>query len=225
MRRRPVDEPPTWSILIPTIGQRAELFARLLDVLLPQLEPHGGRVRVLAWWNNGQPSLPDIRQQLVLDAGTEYVSFVDDDDLVVPDYVDAIVEALATRPDHVGFQVAYHVDGELRETCDHSLKHRRWYRDPVKGLLRDVTHLDPIRHSLAIRANFRRARRGHAEDRTWVEQVRRRLRTEVYIPRVLYHYLYSPAASAWREPDRIQQVGERPEVVHPHFAWHEGSSR
>ncbi|MEU8264472.1 hypothetical protein AB0C02_28100 [Micromonospora sp. NPDC048999] len=210
----------TWSILIPTISQRADLFRRLLDVLLPQLDEHGGRVRVLAWWNNGHPSLPEIRQALVRDAGTDYVSFVDDDDLVVGDFVGAIVAALASRPDHVGYQVAYHVDGELKEICDHSLRHRRWYRDRVNGLCRDVTHLDPIRRDLALRADFRQARRGHAEDRVWVAQVRRFLRTEEYIPRVLYHYLWSETGSAWQRPDRLQAVGARPVVDHPYFAWH-----
>ncbi|SCL31992.1 hypothetical protein GA0070616_4369 [Micromonospora nigra] len=215
---------PTWSILIPTIGQRGDLFRRLLDVLLPQLDPHEGRVRVLAWWNNGTPRLTDIRQTLMLDAGTDYVSFVDDDDLVVEDFVDAIVAALASRPHHVGFRVAYHVDGELREVCDHSLRHRRWHRDRVRGLLRDVTHLDPIRRDLALRGDFRKTRKGWAEDRVWVAQVRRHLRTEEYIPRVLYHYLYSPAGSAWQHPERLQSVGSRPVVDHPHFAWHPESS-
>ncbi|WFE45311.1 glycosyltransferase family 2 protein [Verrucosispora sp. WMMD1129] len=216
---------PSWSILIPTIGQRADLFARLLDVLLPQLDAHAGRVRVLAWWNNGTPRLTDIRQTLMRDAGTDYVSFVDDDDLVEPDFVDAIVAALASRPDHVGFQVAYHVDGDLREVCDHSLRHRRWYRDRAKGLLlRDVTHLDPIRRDVALRGDFRKTRKGWAEDRVWVAQVRRHLRTEEYIPRVLYHYLYSPAGSAWQHPERLQQGGSRPTVEHPFFAWHPESS-
>ncbi|MFI2663731.1 hypothetical protein [Micromonospora carbonacea] len=211
---------PTWSILIPTISERHDLFCRLLGVLLPQLDAHGGRVRVVGWWNNGVPSLPEIRQALVRDAGTDYVSFVDDDDLVVDDYVATVVEALASRPDHVGFRVAYHVDGVLQEEVDHSLRHRRWRRDRIRGLVRDFTHLDPVRRELALRGDFTRARRGHPEDRMWVGQVRRHLRSEVYVGRVLYHYLYSPAGSAWQRAGRLQATRPRPVVDHPYFAWH-----
>lgn len=218
-------EEPTWSILIPTISQRDALFRRLLDVLLPQLDAHDGRVRVLAWWNNGTPGLPHIRQELVEAAGTDYVSFVDDDDLVEPDFVDQVAAALASRPDHVGFRVAYHVDGELREVCDHSLRHGRWRRDRQLGLIRDVTHLDPVRRDLALRADFRRTRPGFAEDRVWVAQVRRHLRTESYVDRVLYHYLYSPEGSAWQHPSRLRATGTRPVVEHPYFAWHPEADR
>jgi len=215
----------TWSILIPTIGQRADSFARLMDVLLPQLDPYAGRVRVLAWWNNGDPPLGDIRQALVETAGTDYVCFVDDDDLVPDYYVAEVVRALESRPDHVGFQVGYHVDGVLREVVDHSLRHRRWYRD-AGGLYRDLTHLDPLRTDLALRGDFRRRmRRGRAEDRPWVKQVRPHVATEEYIDKVMYHYLWSEAGSAWQNPDRIRQGFTRPDVDHPHFTWHPESSR
>jgi hypothetical protein len=66
---------PTWSILVPTIPRRAHLFERLLGVLLPQLDEYGGRVRVIAWRNSGDPRLAEVRDTLVDDAGAEYVSF------------------------------------------------------------------------------------------------------------------------------------------------------
>lgn len=217
---------PTWTILIPTIGQREALFRRLLDVLLPQLDEHAGRVRVLAWWNNGRPTLGSIRQGLVEAADTDYVSFVDDDDLVAESYVADIVHAMATgRPDHVGFQVQYYSEGVPAGLCDHSLRHRRWYRRPDGLLCRDFTHIDPIRRDLALRGNFRGVRPGRAEDRAWVKQVRPFVRTEEYIDKVLYHYLWSADVSAWQRPDQIQRDFERPPVVeHPYFAWHPGSS-
>ena len=56
--------PPTLAILVPTLGERATLFGRLVSSLLPQTEPYAGRARVLGWFNNGTPSLPEIRQSL-----------------------------------------------------------------------------------------------------------------------------------------------------------------
>ncbi len=212
--------PQTWTILIPTLGERSELFARLLAVVLPQTEPYGGRVRVLGWWSHGTPSIGVIRDALLQRAGTDYVSFVDDDDLVPAYYVDQVMDAIADRPDHVGFQVEYLKEGRSVELIDHSLRHGRWGRNRRVGLFRDITHIDPIRTTLARRASFDLVPAGVAEDEQWVFQVRRHVRTETYIPHVMYHYLWSEKVSAWRRPDLIRPVGVRPTVAHPHFSWH-----
>lgn len=212
-----------WTILIPTIGQREHLLMRLLDALLPQLDAYGGDVRVLAWRNNGTPSLGEIRDALVRDADSEYVSFVDDDDMVAPDYVKAIVSAISQhdgRPDHVGFQLEYTTDGHGREIVDHSLRHGRWHRDTAGMLCRDLTHIDPIKREIAIQGTFVVRRPGRAEDRHWVKQVRPRVGTEAYIPRVMYHYLWRSDTTAWQNPAAIVPKVGRPEIPHPHFEWH-----
>lgn len=213
---------PTWTILVPTLGQREGLFTRLMGVLLPQLDEYEGRVRVLAWRNNGKPSISEIRDALLESAGSDYVSFVDDDDLVPEYYVAEIVRAIAERPDHVGFKIEYTTDDEHREIVEHSLRWGKWGRTLDGQLHRDVTHIDPIRRDLAMRARFR-VRPGRAEDRVWVRQVRRYLSTEVYIDKIMYHYLYREGTTAWREPDKIAQVPGRPVVDHPYFAWHPSS--
>jgi hypothetical protein len=213
---------PTWTILVPTLGQREELFQRLMGVLLPQLDEHEGRVRVLAWRNNGQPSISEIRDALLATAGTDYVSFVDDDDLVPDYYVAEIVKALDERPDHVGFKIKYTTNDEHGEIVDHSLRWGKWGRTYDGQLYRDVTHIDPVKTEHAVRARFY-ARRGRAEDRVWVKQVRQHLATEVYIDKIMYHYLFRDDTTAWREPDKIRHVAGRPYVDHPYFAWHPGS--
>lgn len=217
--------PPTWTILVPTLGERRALFERLMAGLLPQLEPYAGRVRVAAWWNNGTPSLPQIRQKLVTTAHSDYVSFVDDDDLVAPFFVEAIVEALETRPDYVGFQVQCYSDGAPTAVAYHSLKYRRWRNTPGRHE-RDISHINPIRTTIASTADFRRTRRGAPEDRSWVEQLRRggRLRDEVVVDRILYHYLYSTSkkpgeGSRWENPRLIKAASQRPEIASPYFTW------
>jgi hypothetical protein len=217
---------PTWAILIPTIGQREELFGRLLDRLLPQLDAHGGRVRVIAWRNAGDPRLAVIRDTMVATAGTEYVSFVDDDDLVASHFVDAIVEQLAKRPDHVGFKVAYCVDGAQKEIVDHSLRHGRWHRNSDGALVRDFTHLDPVRREHAERGRFAAAKEWRPEDRVWVKKVRPFLFSEGYVDDVLYHYLWRSDLSSWQRPEQIVPTASlRPVIDHPYFEWHEKSDR
>lgn len=209
---------PTWSILVPTLGERRPLFERLLDGLLPQLDRHAGRVTVVGWHNDGSPRLPKIRQAMVLGATSEYVSFVDDDDLVSAGYVDRIVEALETRPDYVGFQVQCYSDGAPTAVAHHSLEFRRWRNLPGR-YERDISHINPIRTALARKADFTLAGR-RAEDRAWADQLRQRrlLRTQVFIPRILYHYLYMPGGSRWQVPQTIRP-GERATVNHPYFSW------
>lgn len=214
---------PLWTILIPTLGQREALFLRLLDVLLPQLDDYAGAVNVLAWRNNGRPSIGHIRDGLLAAAEGDYVSFVDDDDLVADDYVPAIFEALGRRPDHVGFKIEYSENGGPAQIVDHSLRHGRWHRTHDGMLVRHFTHIDPIRADLARRASFITPRAGRAEDRHWVKQLTGQLATEAYIDRVMYRYLFRDDTSAWQRPDDIVAVPGRPEIVHPAFSWHPAS--
>lgn len=211
--------PPTWTILVPTLGERRPLFERLMTGLLPQLDPFAGRVRVVGWHNNGSPSLPKIRQRMIERATTDYVSFVDDDDLVSPEYVAEIVAALETRPDYVGFQVQCYSDGAPTAVAYHSLEFTRWRNLPGR-FERDISHINPIRTVLARRANFARTRPGGAEDRDWAGQLRRAgvLRTQVVVPRIMYHYLFTTTGTRWQKPRDIT-TGERSAIVHPHFTW------
>jgi hypothetical protein len=209
---------PTWSILVPTLGERRPLFERLMAGLLPQLDKHEGRVRVVAWHNDGSPSLPKIRQAMVLGATTDYVSFVDDDDLVSPYYVAEVVKALETRPDYVGFQVQCYSDGSPTAVSYHSLEFRRWRNLPTH-YERDISHINPIRTALARKADFTLAGR-RAEDRAWADQIRKKrlLKTQVLIPRIMYHYLYAPGGSRWQVPHTIRP-GRRATVNSPYFSW------
>jgi hypothetical protein len=214
---------PLWTILIPTLGQREALFRRLLDVLLPQLDAHAGAVRVLAWRNNGSPSIGHIRDGLLAAVEGPYVSFIDDDDLVPEYYVDEIVTALASRPDHVGFKLEYSVDGITKEIVDHSLRYGRWHRNYAGTLVRHFTHIDPIKTEYARRGTFVVPRPGRAEDRHWVKQVTGSPVTETYIDKIMYYYLWREDTSAWQNPDAIVAVPGRPVIDHEHFAWHPDS--
>lgn len=211
---------PLWTILIPTIPERDHLLRRLLAVLLPQLEQHEGAVEIRARRNAGEIPIGELRDAMLAEATGEYVSWIDDDDLVPDDYVAEVVAALAGRPDHVGYQVEYSVDGEPKELVDHSLRHRRWHRTAAGELVRDFTHVDPVRREHATRGRFAVARVGRAEDRAWVKQVRPFLHTEAYINKVMYRYLWSPSGSAWQRPERIAPAGTPlPTFDSPHFAW------
>ena len=235
---------PTWMILIPTVPARSASFQLLLHRLLPQLEYGAGWVQVCGWLNVGQPRLAEIRDALLEHAersGAEYVSFIDDDDMVPDYYVPEIMDAIAAHfgthdvyPDHIGFQLEYWKDGEFRSIVEHSLKHQRWghHSERVNGerrltLWRHFTHVDPIRTELARKGRFARAGLHQPEDRNWVRQVTPYVRTEVYIPRVMYQYFWTPSASTWDGPEKLAALGagpiSRPAIESEHFHWHPSS--
>lgn len=217
---------PSWTLLVPTIGERRASFERLMSVLLPQTEGYPGTVRVTAWHNNGQPHLTEIRQRMVETAETEYVSCIDDDDLVPPYFVDRAMEALEARPDYVGWQVQCYSDGVPTAIAYHSLKYRRWWNETTR-YYRDISHINPIRTEHAQAVSFRRTARNQAEDRAWVQQLRAsgRLVTEEVVDTIMYHYLFSTASTAgigsrWQAPHKIHPGLDRAVIDHPNFSYH-----
>jgi hypothetical protein len=220
----------TWTICIATLGQRREHLRRLLDVLMPQVDAAEG-VNVLTYFDNGETDLA-VKRQALLDAVTsDYVCFVDDDDLVSDDYVTSILAAMTSGPDYVGFEVGVWKNGRRYGLSDHSLRHGAWSRDG-DVYLRDITHLNPMRTTIAKTGDFTLTGRGGAEDRAWVDQIRAGglLQTEVVIDRVLYHYLWVPDGSAWKRPDDRITAADRAgrawrplAVASPNFAYHPDS--
>lgn len=220
----------TWTILVPTLGQRRELLCRMLDGLLPQVAQADGRVDILAYWDNGELDLADKKQALLDAAKGEYISFVDDDDTVSDDYVSSVLDALEHRPDYVGLKLQVYENGRPFVLSHHSLSHGGWINEGAEYYRRDVTCANPMRTDIARTARFDVVARGEAEDVPWVSQLRGRLRSEVFVDRVLYHYWWVPAQSAWMSPNRqIRRTDPsgrpwRPLVVDsPHFTWHPAS--
>jgi len=187
---------PTWTIAIATLGQRRDLFQRLLDGLLPQVDAVGGRVQVRACWDNGEASIAAKRQALVEATHTDYLSFVDDDDTVTGDYVSSILEALETRPDFVGLWMQVWKNGREHRLAELSLKYDDWFDGPTH-YCRDITHENPMRTSILSAVDFRDKPDASPEDTPWAAKLRGRVKTEVMIDRVLYHYWWVPAQSAW----------------------------
>lgn len=217
---------PTWTILIPTLGQRSAELKRLLDVLLPQTEPYSGRVQVVALWNNGEIPIATIRQTLLMSAQSSHISFIDDDDLVPAYYVRDIMRALEYDVDYVGWVVEIRYPERGSQLAYHSLQYGEWYTRDQK-LYRDITHTNVMRTSIAKTADFRQSRRYKAEDRIWSVQLRksRLLVREVYIDRIMYYYLYDPKSSdTWRDPRRVHRNRKFTplQIDHPNFTWYRG---
>lgn len=107
--------PPFWSICIPTVPERRGKLQRCLDRILPQVVTAYGDVEVLVHetplaegFDSVINSIGQKRNTLLASSHADYVSFVDDDDLVSKNYVSSILSCLnnVVEPDVVTFQVA-----------------------------------------------------------------------------------------------------------------------
>lgn len=212
---------PKLSILIATLGRRNEKFHGLLNQLLPQLDDTLGEVEVVAYWNNGEKSIGEIRQALLREAKGDYVCFVDDDDMIADDYCIQILNALGK--DYVGFKVQLYNDGKRMPVSYHSLKYEKWSQD-WEGYYRNVTHLNPIRREIALKGKF--SRDGAGEDHSWAEMVAPYTKTENFIDKVLYFYYHNYEDSSFGPDNRPKPTKEftRPVVNYKHFRYHPNSN-
>lgn len=175
-----------WSILILTQLARREYLARLLKLLAPQL--HGKKREIGLAIKLFDPflSLGANRQALVDGSHGEYVSFIDDDDLVAIDYVNKILPML-DGVDYVGFKLQYFQDGVPAKPTFHSLKHVAGWSEDENGYYRDISHVNPIRRELARLTRFEG---GYGEDHRWADRLRELdvVKTERYIDEFMYLY-------------------------------------
>ena len=201
------------SILIATIGRRDKQFLKLMERLTPQIERNN--VEVIAYWNNGERTIGEIRQALLEEATGEYVCFIDDDDMVPDWYCDEIFYALGK--DYVGFQVELFESDTKMKPVYHSIRYGVWHDDET-GYYRGVTHLNPIRRELALKGTFAG---GIGEDEMWSRAVTPYVRTENYIDKIMYYYHHSFTDTTFGGVPKKSRVHGRPTFEHPQFRWHQ----
>jgi len=192
-----------WSILCLTQPSRERFLARISAVLKPQLEEYSD-VEFKTRLFDQRMDLGTNRQAMIEASSAEYISQVDDDDLVPASYVSTIYPLL-DGVDYVGFRLQLYVDGEKQKPTYHSLQYKEWNADQ-DGFYRDISHLNPIRRELALQAKMSG---GFGEDERWSTQLRNLgiVKTEHYIPEVMYFYFYRGSKTDHVQPvDQIRRT-------------------
>ena len=173
------------SILICTIPSRCGKLNVLLDNLNNQAALQDQLVEIITDDTVGI-SIGEKRNRLVNRAVKKYVSQIDDDDQVSPEYVFSILQATESNPDCVG------ICGKIWHrnewwTFRHSITVGRWCRDKHnKIFFRTPNHLNPILRELCLAAPFPDT--SYGEDREFSERVRPLLKTEAFIEDAIYYY-------------------------------------
>lgn len=180
-------ERPILSILCATVENRCDLFARLHAHLKKQAD--GRPVEIVVACDAKQISIGAKRQQLLERATGDYVAFVDDDDWVSDDYVDRILNAVATKPDCVGFEISCTFNGGPIKRAVTSIRYKTW-GDNQDGFafVRPIYHKSVVRRELALKVGFPDLR--YAEDRWYSDRIMKWVKTEVFVPATLYHYRF-----------------------------------
>jgi glycosyltransferase involved in cell wall biosynthesis len=180
------------SILVPTMPGRERKLAFLLENLDAQVRRPD--VELLVLRDNRSLTIGAKRNKLVQIARGEYVAFVDDDDAVAPDYVDALcIALLCDRPDLLCFTAVVRGHGP-EKPCrfdpsfrDENLPHE--YR-------RRPNHLMVWRRTLTASVPWPDV--SHREDALWAEAVARVPARAVTLDRALYTYQFDPADNSSR---------------------------
>lgn len=213
---RPMRPASTFSVLTLTVPSRAAKLARVQAQLHAQRDalPEAERGRVsfevlltppaIREQNRIEHTVGQKRNRLIAACTADYIAFVDDDDLVRPDYLASILGVLSRAcdggidapelPDLVTFRVEVHgwqkngrpkvCHYDPRFLCDRNFEDR-YERLPNHVM---VWRLEAIR---SIPYDERRK----GEDSLWANAVRARriprIGTHVAIDRVLYEYHYN----------------------------------
>ncbi len=173
------------SILIPTVSARESLLSRLLWTLQPQLR---SSVEVLIHTSNSKPMGVKFDELYGVANGRLGV-IVDDDDLVMPHYVDTVLR-YSRDADYIGYHILYTVSGKFSAVF--TSDPLRAQQEPCNTMLRHVGHKCPVEVVRAQKCSFGT---GYSGDRAWASQL---IATEyplnpVVIDDILYHHDYWPA--------------------------------
>lgn len=205
---------PTYDILILHIPHRDALLRDLLAELDRQMQPGVG---VIVYRDNLEARYPRKSRALIEASRADYTSFIDDDDMVAPDFIARVTAALEGRPDYVGFPVRWTIDGVQQVPVVHSLRYDGWRNHPDM-LERDITQFNPIRRDLALAGSWDHPDGAdHGADGHWAYTIRQTglCRTEAWIDKEMYYYRFRSADSFLvpRQPmpgDRIPPLPSYP---------------
>lgn len=183
------------SILIATMFSREAFLRRLLTQLNDEINGHDiiQEVEIVIDRDNGEASIGVKRQRLLERAVGDYVAFIDDDDLVCPDYCRQIVGILRkSSPDCLGLVGEITEDGNNPRKFIHSINNPKpgWYEEG-SVYYRGPNHLNPVKRELALAAGFADMTGG--EDHDFSMRLERngliKGREEVMLPGTTYLYL------------------------------------
>jgi len=202
----------TWDVLICTIPHRHATLLELLEDLDQQWQPGLG---ALLYRDNLESSYGAKTQALLEASRAQYVSCIDDDDLLAPDGVARVMAALESQPDYVGFTVHWTTDGVPELPVEHSLTYGGWANRADK-LVRDITQFNPVRREAALTGTWEG---GNGAERRWSDGVRASglCREQAWVPGGPVYYYRSSSTDTFKTERRPLPPDTVPPL--PSYPW------
>jgi glycosyltransferase involved in cell wall biosynthesis len=148
-----------FSILIPTLSSRKELFNKVLSEIQSQInEINTAKIEVLYESDSGELTLGAKRNLLISRASGKYCCFVDDDDIISPTYLKTFLPMLDGDYDCASFVGAYYHNGEFKKCFYHSLDIDEWYETP-ELYFRSTSPMNMIKTEICRKVQYKDIRK------------------------------------------------------------------
>ncbi|HIJ71778.1 MAG TPA: glycosyltransferase [Planctomycetes bacterium] len=190
------------SILICSLTERQDQLRSLLAVL--NADKYAD-VEVLLDIDDRVKVIGQKRNDLLQLSQGDYVVFIDDDDLVDPDYIPEILKALDQNPDVVGINGIMSWPGSKSKPFLHSIRYGHWYEDN-NNFYRTPNHWNPVKREYALRTMFKEINWG--EDHDYSNRLYPLIQhgREVYIAKPIYFYQFDPKKSVASQRKKEDEV-------------------
>jgi glycosyltransferase involved in cell wall biosynthesis len=181
------------SILILTLPTRIDSYATLIKSLNQQVIENNliNRVQILTLCDTKEISVGEKRNILLNKSCGRYVCFIDDDDVIAPNYLIKIISALSSNADVVTFCGDY-MENSLRTEFSISMVHRGNFNHP-NMFYRLPNHLCPVKREIALSCQF--TDKNYGEDSDYADKINQYIKNEFHIQDKLYFYMYDSNTS------------------------------
>jgi len=181
-----------FSILIPSIPSRFDRLKKHFDYL--QERAANKPVEILAFTDNKRRSVGLKRDALVQVARGEFLSFLDDDDLAEPHYVDEVLKAIEAHPDADLFtlKMTATINKGNAFVVDYDLNYENQEAWQINGIWQNIRrkpfHNNIWRTSIAQSERFPDA--SYGEDYHWAKRLHPKVKTSFKIDKIMSHYFF-----------------------------------
>ena len=181
------------SILILTLPTRIDSYATLIKSLNQQVIENNliNRVQILTLCDTKEISVGEKRNILLNKSCGRYVCFIDDDDVIAPNYLIKIISALSNNADVITFCGDY-MENSIRTEFSISMVHRGNFNHP-NMFYRLPNHLCPVKREIALSCQF--TDKNYGEDSDYAEKINNYIKNEFHIQDKLYFYMYDSNTS------------------------------
>jgi len=181
-----------FSIGILSLNGREQYLNRLLTHLHSIIPPnYKDKIEIIINKDNKEKLVGAKRNEVLFAANGKYVAFIDDDDMVSPNYFNSIIPELEKDVDCVGLKGNYYVKGNLILEFHHANSNGGHMR---KGWIqyRPINHLNPVKTEIARQIMY--PDKNLSEDSDYCDRLfaAKLIKTESVLEEVLYHYYFDP---------------------------------